>query len=318
MAGGLPSLLRPPDRPGRTGGGQRPAPGRRAHVRRALPPRPGGARSPGSQRGGPSGVLPSDPDPGGRRRRGARRGVHLPILVDARGAEAVGPLPSPARRRRTRARAAARGRDVSGEPRAGRGRGPAGGRDAAEGGAVLLRLQQPLLLPRQRPHRARAGARACRGGVQTRLLPAHGRRPRSQLPPLQVPLRGRAALRRGLRPTAQPRPVRRQQEGLLRLLLRAREGTGCRVPRRGVPRPLARGGDIGQEETLAEVAERAGLARAEFLAALREPHYEAALERSNADARADEVFGFPFFIYEGKRFWGNDRIEWLVREIKKG
>src|SRR5206468_2287686 len=37
-------------------------------------------------------------------------------------------------------------------------------------------------------------------------------------------------------------------------------------------------GDIGQEETLAEVAERAGLVRAEFLAALREPHYEAALE----------------------------------------
>jgi len=76
-------------------------------------------------------------------------------------------------------------------------------------------------------------------------------------------------------------------------------------------------GDIGQEETLAEVAERAGLARAEFLAALREARYEAALERSNEDARAEGVFGFPFFIYEGKRFWGNDRIEWLVREIKK-
>jgi len=76
-------------------------------------------------------------------------------------------------------------------------------------------------------------------------------------------------------------------------------------------------GDIGQEETLAEVAERAGLDRAEFLAALREARYEAALERSNEDARAEGVFGFPFFIYEGKRFWGNDRIEWLVREIKK-
>ena len=76
-------------------------------------------------------------------------------------------------------------------------------------------------------------------------------------------------------------------------------------------------GDIGQEETLAEVAERAGLAREELLAALRDGRYEAALERSNEDARAEGVFGFPFFIYEGKRFWGNDRIEWLVREIKK-
>src|SRR5204862_7572913 len=61
-------------------------------------------------------------------------------------------------------------------------------------------------------------------------------------------------------------------------------------------------GDIGEEETLAEVAERAGLDRAEFLAALRGARYEAALERSNEDARAEGVFGFPFCIYDGKRF----------------
>ncbi len=78
------------------------------------------------------------------------------------------------------------------------------------------------------------------------------------------------------------------------------------------------GKDIGQEETLAEIAARAGLDRGEFLAALRDPRYEAALDHSNKDAQADEVFGFPFFICEGQRFWGNDRIEWLVRELKKG
>jgi 2-hydroxychromene-2-carboxylate isomerase len=76
--------------------------------------------------------------------------------------------------------------------------------------------------------------------------------------------------------------------------------------------------DIGQEDTLAAIAEKAGLDKREFLAALTSPRYEAALEQSNKDAATDEVFGFPTFLYDGKKFWGNDRIEWLVREIKKG
>ena len=78
------------------------------------------------------------------------------------------------------------------------------------------------------------------------------------------------------------------------------------------------GKDIGREETLAEIATRLGLDRQAFLTALEDARYEAALGASNKDAAADEVFGFPFFIYEGKKFWGNDRVEWLVRELKKG
>ena len=34
------------------------------------------------------------------------------------------------------------------------------------------------------------------------------------------------------------------------------------------------------------------------------------------DAGTDGVFGFPFFLFRGQRFWGNDRIEWLVRAIQ--
>src|SRR3989442_15050130 len=81
VAGGLPSLLQPPGRPGRAGGRPRRARGGRAHVRRALPPRPRGARSPRSQRGGPSGRLPEDFGRGGGRRSGARRGLHVSVLV---------------------------------------------------------------------------------------------------------------------------------------------------------------------------------------------------------------------------------------------
>ena len=78
------------------------------------------------------------------------------------------------------------------------------------------------------------------------------------------------------------------------------------------------GKDIGQEETLVGIVESCGLGRQEFLAALQEARYAAALEASNQAAEGDEVFGFPFFIYEGQKFWGNDRIEWLVRALPRG
>ena len=75
------------------------------------------------------------------------------------------------------------------------------------------------------------------------------------------------------------------------------------------------GGDIGADETLARVAEDSGLHPRAFLAAIGEERFAAALDESNRRAEEDGVFGFPFFLFEGKRFWGNDRIEWLVREI---
>jgi 2-hydroxychromene-2-carboxylate isomerase len=73
--------------------------------------------------------------------------------------------------------------------------------------------------------------------------------------------------------------------------------------------------DIGSDETLARIAEQAGLDRRQFLAALDDPATEEALAWSNRDAEADGAFGFPFFVWNGKHFWGNDRIEWLVRAI---
>jgi 2-hydroxychromene-2-carboxylate isomerase len=75
--------------------------------------------------------------------------------------------------------------------------------------------------------------------------------------------------------------------------------------------------DIGSDETLARIADQAGLDRGHFLAALDDPRTAAALEQSNRDAEADGAFGFPFFVWNGKHFWGNDRIEWLVRAIEQ-
>ena len=78
------------------------------------------------------------------------------------------------------------------------------------------------------------------------------------------------------------------------------------------------GKDIGDERILASIAVRSGLEENAFLQAIEEDGaYVSALEECNAEAEADGVFGFPFFVYRGHKFWGNDRIEWLVREIEK-
>ena len=76
------------------------------------------------------------------------------------------------------------------------------------------------------------------------------------------------------------------------------------------------GRDIGDEATLVEIAEASGLDRAPFLAAIGEASPFAEVRaRHAAAAEADGVFGFPFFVYKGQKFWGNDRIEWLVAAI---
>jgi 2-hydroxychromene-2-carboxylate isomerase len=76
--------------------------------------------------------------------------------------------------------------------------------------------------------------------------------------------------------------------------------------------------DIGDASVLADIAAAVGLDAAAFAAATEpDSPYDAALERGNAEAEADGVFGFPFFVYRGQRFWGNDRIEWLVEEIDR-
>ncbi len=78
------------------------------------------------------------------------------------------------------------------------------------------------------------------------------------------------------------------------------------------------GRDIGDEQTLVAISDQCGLERDALLEAIKdESPYARELEQCNAEAEADGVFGFPFFVYSGRKFWGNDRIEWLVREISK-
>ncbi len=75
--------------------------------------------------------------------------------------------------------------------------------------------------------------------------------------------------------------------------------------------------DIGDAETLIAIADRCGLDRGAFCDAIGDTGRCAeTLLEIRAEAEADGAFGVPFFIYQGQKFWGNDRIEWLVRAIR--
>ena len=77
------------------------------------------------------------------------------------------------------------------------------------------------------------------------------------------------------------------------------------------------GRDVSDEAVLVEIAEACGLDREPFLAAIGEDSPYLAARTGHAEAAdADGVFGFPFFLYKDQKFWGNDRIEWIVRTIK--
>ncbi len=48
---------------------------------------------------------------------------------------------------------------------------------------------------------------------------------------------------------------------------------------------------------------------------------ESTIAQSDAnelEVSEDGLFGVPTFVYRGETFWGNDRIEWLIRAVRRG
>ncbi|MDF2366953.1 2-hydroxychromene-2-carboxylate isomerase [Sneathiella sp.] len=77
------------------------------------------------------------------------------------------------------------------------------------------------------------------------------------------------------------------------------------------------GKDISDIEIVADIAEEVGLDRAAFMEAVQNDEIKAAFKSSVEDIVFNEkVFGAPFFIVDGARFWGADRVgqldEWLT------
>jgi 2-hydroxychromene-2-carboxylate isomerase len=78
------------------------------------------------------------------------------------------------------------------------------------------------------------------------------------------------------------------------------------------------GRNIADREVLAACAERVGLPRAEFVEALDDARCRDEVPKALVRCMEDRIFGVPLFVVDGKRFWGNDRLDFLVEELKRG
>jgi len=113
-----------------------------------------------------------------------------------------------------------------------------------------------------------------------------------------------------------PGPFADTRRACLGFLFAREEGRGLAYHDAVYAARFLEGRDIGDVGTLAAIADRVGLNPGRFAAALDDPRWDTRLAQHSDDAAADEVFGFPFFVFRQHRFWGNDRIEWLVRAIQ--
>lgn len=78
------------------------------------------------------------------------------------------------------------------------------------------------------------------------------------------------------------------------------------------------GKDVGDNTVLAEVAIKLGLDASALVAAADDVAYQTrVVEGMIQGATEDSIFGVPLFVYRGEPFWGNDRIEWVLRAIRK-
>jgi 2-hydroxychromene-2-carboxylate isomerase len=76
--------------------------------------------------------------------------------------------------------------------------------------------------------------------------------------------------------------------------------------------------NIASEEVLEAIATEIGLSAEDFAEASTNPASRSRLKAEVDMAEARGVFGSPFFIVEGERFWGNDRLPQLERWLASG
>lgn len=77
-----------------------------------------------------------------------------------------------------------------------------------------------------------------------------------------------------------------------------------------------RGEPIGEDGVMARCAQASGLDAAELIASQADPKLqERVVLGMIRGAQEDGLFGVPLLVLGGERFWGNDRIEWLLRHV---
>lgn len=81
---------------------------------------------------------------------------------------------------------------------------------------------------------------------------------------------------------------------------------------------FSHGLDVGEDQTLADAASACGLDPTSIVKAAASPEFQQRVHAGMARGLTEDgIFGVPIFAYRGETFWGNDRIEWLVRAIQR-
>merc|ERR1712151_1321671 len=75
-------------------------------------------------------------------------------------------------------------------------------------------------------------------------------------------------------------------------------------------------GNIEDPVIIENIAQKVGLDGRACIQAARSTQYNAQLAAWKDDAIRDQVFGFPFFTYKGQKYWGNDRLPWLLKDVQ--
>lgn len=80
---------------------------------------------------------------------------------------------------------------------------------------------------------------------------------------------------------------------------------------------FGRGLDLASDEVMRAAAAGAGLDGDEALTIAHDPKWKDKVLAGFSHTREDGAFGVPLFIFRGERFWGNDRLEWLLRAVAR-
>lgn len=78
---------------------------------------------------------------------------------------------------------------------------------------------------------------------------------------------------------------------------------------------FSEGLDLGDDKVIGDIAEQCALNPQEAVNASNDRKYHHRVLQGMSKAREIGLFGVPFFIYKDNKYWGNDRIEWLLRDV---
>lgn len=95
------------------------------------------------------------------------------------------------------------------------------------------------------------------------------------------------------------------------------EGRGPAFAKEAFAARFTRGEDLASDGVLSQVASAVGLEPERLVAAADDTTFREQLGQGFVSAAGDAIFGVPTFIYRDQMFFGNDRIEWLVKAIQR-